>query len=173
MRSEASTRGIGAKIVTAIGVVICFTYSTRVEAGEFSRPVKPSLTFVMHPIGHGGSGEIRIYDGAPNGTEIDVSVLPWLDEGEMIIVKGTCAESSSKTIAHLKLEPIPMGVDVGGKDIGLPTPLQEMWDFYSTLTVDSFVDQGLSVVARDSKHRTQWCGDLAHSNEGDPLPADY
>lgn len=173
MLSRASKWGIAPAVATAIVVIIGLGNWTRGDAAGFSRPAKPSLTFVLHPIGHGGSGEIRVYDSAPNGTEIDVSVLPWLDDGEVLLVRGACAEPSPETVGHLKLEPIPTGITPDGKDIALPTPLQETWDFYSTLTAGSFVDKGFAVVARDSRRQTLWCGELVRSNEGDPLPADY
>ena len=136
--------------------------------------VKPSKTFIMHPKSQGGSGEIRLYDLGANGTRITVSVLPWPHgDAEVLLMKGPCTESPPKTIAHLKLGPIPMALKRDGHDTTPPSPLQAVWDYNSRLSINSLLARGLSVVVRDTKQKAKWCGRLAHDNEGDPLPANY
>jgi hypothetical protein len=136
--------------------------------------VKPTKTFIMHPKGQGGSGEIRLYDLGGNGTRIAVAILPWPDNGaEVFLVKGPCVGGPSKTIAHLNLEPIPIALKPDGHDISPPSPLQEVWDYNSRSSISSLLTRGLSVVVRDTKQQAKWCGRVANDNEGDPLPETY
>lgn len=135
-------------------------------------PNVPTKTFVMHSKNQEGIGEIRLYDGSAAGTRVAASFIPWLDRVEVVLVKGKCNHPPFSSLEKLKIEPIPTGVDLNLRPIVLPSPLQEVWDYYSELGLTSLVDHGLSIVAWDvSTHDTQWCGDLAHDNEGDPLPA--
>lgn len=132
------------------------------------------MTFIMHPKGQGGSGEIRLYDLGGNGTRIAVAILPWPDDGaEVLLMKGPCVGGPSKTIAHLNLEPIPIALKADGHDITPPSPLQAVWDYNSRSSINSLLTRGLSVVVRDIKQQAKWCGGLAHDNEGDPLPEIY
>lgn len=132
----------------------------------------PTQTFVMHRTTTGGTGELRLYNGGTAGTRLTVSVVPWLDNSdEVVLIRGSCNGGRYKRVADLKLEPIPTGVDLSGKPIVQPTPLQEVWDYYTLRSIAEMMDHGLSVVAREkSSHQIRWCGDLSTKNEGDPLP---
>lgn len=162
-----------ATILLSVAFYLSSGYPSRAEESPWPF-VKPTKTFIMHPKGQGGSGEIRLYNLGDNGTRIEVSVLPWPDDGaEILLGNGPCTGGSFKIVAHLTEEPIPMGLTVDGHDITPPSPLQAIWDYYTRSTLNSLVNRGLSIVVRDTRHQATWCGSLAHDNEGDPLPANY
>lgn len=160
-------------LTSALVVVISTLVNTSTTTASSPWKVTPTITFVMHPGAKGDDvGEVRLYDGGTAGTRIAVSVLPWLpDKSEVILASGNCGGRLVKIIGRLKLEIIPTRIDQEMKPIVLPSPLQEVWDYYSLSSIGEIVDHRLSVMARDaSTHTTKWCGDLSRNNKGDPLP---
>ncbi len=137
----------------SLSIVFCLWNTCPSGAEESPSPfVKPTKTFIMHPKGQGGSGEIRLYDLGANGTRIAVSVLPWPDDGaEVLLMNGPCAGGPSRAIAHLEVEPIPMALKADGHDISPPSPLQAVWDYNSRSSINSLLARGLSIVVHDTK----------------------
>lgn len=164
---------MGAVVITVLVIVVSFGTISNGRAGNFSWPYEPTKTFVVRPTSLAGIGEARLYDGKKWGTILNVSLLPWLDAtDDLVIVKGACGKASH-VLAHLKLEPIPAYDTVNGKPVVLPSPLQETWDYYTKTKWENLVDHGLAVVARTSLEKPKWCGNLSKANEGNPLPAEY
>ncbi len=153
-------------------VLACLNAPSAAQTSRWSNV--PTKTFVMHKTMGSGIGEVRLYDGGKAGTRIATSLLPWVSgRDQVVLVHGACDGKSYKVVAKLQLEIIPTGVDLNNRPIVQPSPLQEVWDYYSRSPLSRLVNHEQAVVVRDastSRLDTTWCGELNQRNEGDPLP---